>query len=736
MDFIGSEYAHDAPGVDAELEVWDSLKGAFGPNDTGVVYYKYPINSRGRFEQEPDFVLFHQRVGLVVIECKGFRIHHIDRIEGHVWYLRNTSYDTANPGEQARNQGFHLRSFFNREPDLVDDRNQVVVPVNWFVALPNITRSEWEGRGFHNAPSTPTVITRDDLSPQALRRKFFSPETTATLTYEQYEAGRAVLSGGQPISGTRGSTPPDATKKGELYQKVKKGLNSLDRKQEEIGIQIPPGEQQVRGIAGSGKTVLMAMKAARMHLRHPDWKIVLTFFTKSLYQQITDLIKRFYWQFAESEPDWNNLKIMHGWGGKTTLDGFYYTLALECGVRPRHPGSAKELADGDSPPELLDACCEELLDSGRVPEKYDAILIDEAQDFEPNFYKLCRESLTEPKRLIWAYDEAQSLGTLTAPSPTNLFGEESEGDPIVDLRGTYEGGIQKSQIMRKAYRAPRDVIVAAHIFGMGLKRDRGAVQAITTKEGWENIGYEVLSGDFRRTGETIELTRPQEYSPHPLQEERAAKPFVTLERYTKKRSEVEAVAMRIRNDIEEQNLAPEEIIAIPLGDYRRKQQQGNKLSEELKNYDIDAYRVWSDSPKQSSGIDDDAVFTQDGAVTISGINRAKGNEAATVYILGLEEVENNSRRNHIVQRRNEAFVAITRSRAWCHITGVEDESNVFKELESILDQFDTESDPVLSFPAPNIQDLEREMESSFPTTLDQFTELARPEIVDIQDTSS
>lgn len=729
MDFIGSEYGHDAPGADAELEVWERIRDAFGPNDTGVAYYKYPVNSNGRFSQEPDFVIFHQDAGLVIIECKGFHNHHIDRIEGSVWYLREVSYSTATPGEQARDQGFHLRSFFNREPALVNDRNQVVVPVNWLVALPNITRDEWESRGFHRAPSTPTVITQDELSPQALRDKILDSETATQLTVEEYRAGRAVLGGGQPISGSRGSTPPAAKRKGELFQTVSKGLKKLDSKQEKVGTQIPPGEQQVRGIAGSGKTVLMAMKAARMHLRYPDWNIALTFFTKSLYQQIRDLVSRFYWQFAESEPDLDKLQIMHGWGGKTTLDGLYYTLALECGMQPRHPGSAKELTDAESPPELLDACCEELLDSGRVPQKYDAILIDEAQDFEPNFYKLCREALTDPKRLIWAYDEAQSLGTLTAPSPTNLFGEGPEGDPIVDLRGTYRGGIQKSQIMRKAYRAPREVLLTAHVFGMGLKRERGAVQAITTKEGWENIGYELLSGDFRRTGEPIELTRPREYSPHPLQDTQAAKPFVTVDAYENKRSEIENVARQIRNDIREQNLAPEEILAIPLGDYKRKQQQGKKLFEELERRGIDAYRVWADSPEQGGEIDADAVFTQEGKVTLSGINRAKGNEAATVYLLGLEEVENDTRRKNVVQRRNEAFVAITRSRAWCHITGVEDDSEVFEELQRILDQFGTGGDPVISFPAPNPQELQHEMESSFPTTLERFVESAHSDRV-------
>ena len=144
MRFVGSEYDPDARGIDAEWKVWNSLKNAFGSNDTGVAYYKYPIvdKSGGRFDQEPDFVLFHQDLGLIIIECKGFQLDHIDHIDGYYWRLQNVSYHTATPSEQARSQGFHLRSFFDREPELMDENQRNVVTLNWFVALPNITREE------------------------------------------------------------------------------------------------------------------------------------------------------------------------------------------------------------------------------------------------------------------------------------------------------------------------------------------------------------------------------------------------------------------------------------------------------------------------------------------------------------------------------------------------------------------------------------------------------------------
>lgn len=372
--------------------------------------------------------------------------------------------------------------------------------------------------------------------------------------------------------------------------------------------------------------------------------------------------------------------------------------------------------ESPSPPELLDVCCEELLDSSKIPRKYDAILIDEAQDFEPNFYKMCYEALKEPKRLIWAYDEAQSLGSLDAPSPVNIFGEDKKGDPVVDLSGTYEGGIQKSKIMRRSYRAPREVLMVGHAFGMGLNRDEGAVQAITEKEGWENIGYEVLEGDFRRIGEPVKITRPAENSPHPLQDRDEAKPFVTLEGFEGWQEEVEYVADRIQEDIEEEGILPEDIMVVTLNRRGR-----NNLPEALGERDIETYRVWEDEPEEDT-VDDSSVFTQVGKVSISGINRAKGNEAGSVYVLGIDEVENPYRNKGNVQRRNEAFVAITRSRAWCHITGVDHGRGVMDELEHILGQIHREGKPMLEFPAPNPKELQNEMEEDDikDSTLDSF----------------
>lgn len=74
-------------------------------------------------------------------------------------------------------------------------------------------------------------------------------------------------------------------------------------------------------------------------------------------------------------------------------------------------------------------------------------------------------------------------------------------------------------------------------------------------------------------------------------------------------------------------------------------------------------------------------FRLDGHVTITGVNRAKGNEADMVYIVGLDEV---GRRDADFALRNQLFVALSRSRAWVHLSGTHTPPVFREEVEAVL----------------------------------------------------
>ena len=623
MDLISaSSISESDPGGTAELEAWDSLRSCFDTDEPGIMYHQYPIIEKGgsRFDRKPDFVLLHKEYGLAILECKGFSIDQIDEIRGEKWVLSGTTERTPTPLEQARDQGFHLISFFRRERDLRNDRGECSVPMTPVVVLPNITREELDQRGF-DGPAAPRVITGDELGKVTLREKLDSLLPAAELSETEYQLAKDVLSCGQAVGGSPGEPTSDPRTRAEYYEQITKGIRGLDKKQQQIGLQTPPGPQQIRGIAGSGKTVLIAMKAARMLSEPSSWtdadpedvSIGLTFSTKSLYETLTGLVERFFGQFSGTsleEAD-ATLDILHGWGGRKTGDGIYYRLSSQMqDVRYKNYSLAsREYPDAD---DLQEPMAKEVLEAGDIPQIWDAILIDEAQDFGPNFLNMCREAITEENRLIWAYDEAQDLSSLTAPSPKNVFGVDEDGNAVLDLSGQYRGGPQKTFIMRKSYRAPRSLLMLAHTIGMGLKREDGPVQAITRQDGWENIGYDV-DGDFRKIGSEAVLRRPIENSPHPMQNELFPGVLIT-HRSAETKADEHWVSKKIKADIQQEGLDPEQIPVISLckgrtNDMENKEFVAEEFESLLGRHDIRINPVWEN---------DNKIFIHEGKVTLAG----------------------------------------------------------------------------------------------------------------------
>ena len=106
--------------------------------------------------------------------------------------------------------------------------------------------------------------------------------------------------------------------KGGILKEIERQVANLDRWQKKAVIEFPEGAQRIRGLAGSGKTIVLAQKAALLHAEHPDWTIAVTFNTRSLYQQFRSLIRRFCYEITRDDPDWAKLRIIHAWGSASS----------------------------------------------------------------------------------------------------------------------------------------------------------------------------------------------------------------------------------------------------------------------------------------------------------------------------------------------------------------------------------------------------------------------------------
>jgi superfamily I DNA and RNA helicase len=296
--------------------------------------------------------------------------------------------------------------------------------------------------------------------------------------------------------------------RGAIIKRIEKEIANLDSWQNRGAIEYTNGPQRIRGLAGSGKTIVLALKAAYLHARHPEWTIVVTFNSRSLYQHFRDLIRRFMFDQLEDEPDWSKLLVMHAWGSSREA-GVYSTVCQANGIAPID----WRTAEGKYPNRAFEGICEEV--NSYVAERgaktvFDAVLVDEAQDLPKPFFRMLYSAVVPPHRIIWAYDDLQNLGDYEMPSEQELFGNDRHGAPLVTLRNEPDQP-KEDIVLPVCYRNTPWALAAAHALGFGIYRPEGLVQMFEEPTIWPRIGYEVVRGRLELGSHVRVRRRPESY---------------------------------------------------------------------------------------------------------------------------------------------------------------------------------------------------------------------------------
>lgn len=442
-------------------------------------------------------------------------------------------------------------------------------------------------------------------------------------------------------------------------------IEKYDSRQMEAILSDTSGIQRIRGMAGSGKTIILARKAVELHTAHPDWDIVVTYSTRTLRDQLISLIGRFYASKNDgAKYNDSKLKVMQSWGSATSK-GVYYEICLRHGIEPKNVSEAK--AKFGKQANLFSKVCGEVLTSVKdFTKMYDCILIDEAQDFDKNYLQLCLKVLDSNKRLVYAYDELQKLNEEAMPDPVQIFGQAIDHDTPLTV----------------CYRNQGRAIVTAHAMGMGLYRKDGLLQLPGSSSVWEAIGY--ISDEPIEEGKPATLYRTRETSPELLKVD--PDDIIRFLSYNSTNEMYEALLDMIQDDLVANELLPRDLMIIDMDtfDYNKNKQILSGLQFTLNYFDGEVHRVHH--PKyafkiHAAGAANPEDFFRDDSVVYSSIRRAKGNETFVVYIVNAQKCVNSLRRR---SDRNGLFTAITRSKGWVRVLGHgEDMDALVQEFEEI-----------------------------------------------------
>lgn len=383
-----------------EKRVYSLLRDALP--DEFTAWYEPVVAGR-----HPDFSVLAADFGLLMLEVKGWYLGQIARATDREVELHRSEGGEVkvevhpHPRIQVRDYVLGLVNELARNEHSIlhqpsgEHRGRPCFPYGFGVVLTNITRAQIDQAGMGEIFPASSTLCRDEIEAltsagdraviRRLREFFPAPFSFDPLTEDQLATIRGVMHREVVVRrrpATRSSVAP-----GQLLLPGAFALDVLDAQQEQLSRSLGQGHHVVFGIAGSGKTVLLLARARLMAAGDPTKRVLLLCYNKALAASLADQIG--------NDPAMAKVEVRHFDSWLTRLTGLRKKRDEEWGSF-----RSRMIAAVTSTPGLwTDA------------DRYDAILIDEAHDFEPEWFKCVTEMLRggPDGDLLIVLDGAQSL---------------------------------------------------------------------------------------------------------------------------------------------------------------------------------------------------------------------------------------------------------------------------------------------------------------------------------------
>lgn len=413
----------------SEAGIYRALRDQLDADYTVFHSYSWlraPAEGEGLREGEIDFVIVHPQRGLLVLEVKGGREIHYD---GHRWHrgrARNPSA-MADPFDQARRNTHTLLDFIEQHSGKRLGRRNLAF--GYAVVFPHL---EYTGR-------LPNHVTREICFTQS---HLLRMAQAVECAYESWRGRAAQEASGDQASGATGRADKEPLSD-VLYQMLlqdclmpRMGLlypvGAAARETAQRLIQLSQMQRAIvqsmykhprmliEGPAGSGKT-LLALDRAQLFARQ-GLRTLFVCFNRPLAFWLRDRVQTDH-SLAELRE---RLVVRHFHGYAAELCA---AASIPFSPADKAPLEGHDTFWDDESARLMEMAALTLRVQQRL-EPFDALVVDEAQDFQPLWWETLIETLLrDPQRsLIYAFmDPHQSLrGSVQAP-PVQLV------RPPVDL---------------------------------------------------------------------------------------------------------------------------------------------------------------------------------------------------------------------------------------------------------------------------------------------------------------
>jgi hypothetical protein len=408
-----------------------------------LMWYDVPI---GEKIAHPDFVVMHPRRGLLVLEIKDWKLGTIVRADKDTWQIISDGNpkNVINPLEQARQYAHKVVNLLERDPQLVqaDGKHQgkLAFPWSYGVVFTNISRKQFDVAELHHAIEPHRVVCQDEMlesvgaeDMQSRLWDMFPYTMRGAMSLPQLDRVRWLMFPQVRVQ-TQDALFDDKDPDADLPSIMR----VMDIQQEQLARSLGDGHRVIHGVAGSGKTMILGYRAEYLAQASTasSKPILILCFNEPLGVKLHSVMQ------AKGLSDKVHVRHFHKW---------VYDQLAYCNQLPKERMSSAEFSR-----EIVDRLIR-AIDRSQIPSgQYQAILIDESHDFEPEWLKLVTQ-MVDPttNSLLLLYDDAQSI---YQRSRSKQFSFRSVG---VQAQG-------RTTILKINYRNTKQILQTANLIAADL----------------------------------------------------------------------------------------------------------------------------------------------------------------------------------------------------------------------------------------------------------------------------
>lgn len=358
-----------------------------------LIWYDVPF---GPNQAHPDFVIFNQNVGLLVLEVKNWHPSTIVTANSETWVIRDANEPekpVVNPLSQARQHLLTVVDHLKRDTALHQTgryKGQLICPWGCGVALTNITRKQFDALGLAAVIEPRLVVCQDEMW-EAVDAAELAQRLANMLPYQAKQPMTDVQ-----VARMRWMLHPEVRigEQSSLFgpdDEPPSVMRVFDIGQEQLARSLGEGHRVIHGVAGSGKTMVLTYRARYLAQASTSKPILVICFNVKLSARIRRTLK------ASGPID--NIEVIN-------FNKWCRRKLIEFNVQMPGRGLTADQYHQEVERLFLQA-----IEDGVIPpHQYQAALIDEGHDFKPAWLEVLSK-MVDPvsNSLLLLYDDCQSI---------------------------------------------------------------------------------------------------------------------------------------------------------------------------------------------------------------------------------------------------------------------------------------------------------------------------------------